>query len=122
MRPARILTFCLLPLVVGACLSTRRDPIDWGRRIAQSNCARCHAIRPEGGSPNAFAPPFRDLRNTQTPESIAATFARPGTVAPHPPMPSFAGNRSDIEDLLAYIKSVQSGPAAPLSGQDRPQH
>jgi mono/diheme cytochrome c family protein len=97
---------------LGACASERRDPLEWGRQLALANCAACHAIGSEGGSINAFAPPFRDLRKTYDLASIELTFGR-AQVNDHPPMPSFAAAPEDVSALMVYIKSVQSGPPQP---------
>jgi mono/diheme cytochrome c family protein len=99
-------------LALGACASTQQQSLDWGRQLAQGNCATCHAIAPGGGSPNPFAPAFRDLRRTYPLATIEKTFA-PGQINDHPPMPSFAMRPEDMRDLLAYIKSVQAPPNGP---------
>ena len=100
---------CVL-LALSGCVSTPQDSVDWGRRLAQSNCARCHAVGAEGGSPNAYAPEFRNLRQTYSPASIEETFAR-GSILEHPPMPHFADRSGDSRDLLNYIRSIQTTPA-----------
>ena len=101
----KLIVFPCAVLAFGACASTPEQSLDWGRSLAEANCARCHAVGPEGGSPNAFAPLFRDLRKTYSLESIERTFGR-GQIDVHPPMPSFAIRPEDLRDLLNYIKSV----------------
>ncbi len=112
MRTLQWLTTSWLILALSACASTPQDSIDWGRKLAQSNCARCHAVGAEGGSPNAFAPEFRNLRQTYSPVSIEETFRR-GSIMEHPPMPHFADQRGDGRDLLNYIRSIQTTAAKP---------
>lgn len=62
--------------------------------------------RARGRSPNAFAPPFRELRKRYAAETLNDTFM-PYTLAGHAPMPSFAMRADDLGDLLAYVQSVQ---------------
>jgi mono/diheme cytochrome c family protein len=94
-------------LSLAACADVPgRGDLAWGERLAQANCARCHAIGPAGGSPNAFAPPFRELRKRYPVETLNASF-EPYTLTGHAPMPSFAIRADDLGDLLAYVRSVQ---------------
>ena len=86
--------------------------VRWGEHIAQANCARCHAIGPAGGSPNAFAPPFRDLRRLYPVGTLNDTFT-PHTLMGHAPMPNFAMRADDMGDLLAYVRSVQAPGSEP---------
>lgn len=102
-------------LSLAGCASTPQDSVEWGRRLAEANCARCHAVGPQGRSPNAFAPEFRNLRQTHSQESIEATFAKEG-VLEHPPMPHFAHSPGDGRDILNYIETIQT-PAASPEGQ-----
>jgi cytochrome c len=113
MRTLTLLTACLLFALAG-CASTPKDSVDWGHKLAQSNCARCHAVGVEGRSPNAFAPEFRTLFQTYSLASIDETFSS-GDIAEHPPMPHFADRRGDNRDILAYIRSIQTPPV--ISGQ-----
>jgi mono/diheme cytochrome c family protein len=113
MRPFRALIVGPWVLwILSACVSTPRDSVDWGRRLAQSNCARCHAVGAQGKSPNAFAPEFRNLSQTYSRASIEETFTS-GDIAEHPPMPHFADRPDDNRDILNYIKSVQTTLAEP---------
>lgn len=113
MRPFSALTVGpWVLLALSGCVSTPQDSIDWGRRLARSNCARCHAVGAQGGSPNAFAPEFRNLRKTYSQASIEQTFVGGGIVE-HPPMPHFADRPDDIRDILNYIRSIQTPPAKP---------
>lgn len=100
-------------LLASACVDRPgAGDVKWGERIAQANCARCHAIGPEGGSPNAFAPPFRDLRRLYSVETLNGAFT-PNTLSGHAPMPNFAMRADDMGDLLAYVRSVQAPGSEP---------
>lgn len=77
-----------------------------GRRFAETNCARCHAIGAEGDSPFTPAPPFRDLAQKWQPEFLAEAFAE-GIVVGHPAMPAFELNPQEIADLIAYLNGFR---------------
>ena len=84
----------------------RGNPID-GRKLAEALCSRCHAISGSGPSPVATAPVFRNLHRTQPPEDLSAIFdgsrlAGHSTVE----MPQFSFAPDQIDDLLAYIRSL----------------
>lgn len=85
--------------------------VRWGQRIAEANCRRCHAIGLSGNSPNAFAPPLRELRKHYSAAMLNATF-KLHTLAGHAPMPNFAMRADDLGDLEAYVRSIQE-PDAP---------
>jgi mono/diheme cytochrome c family protein len=109
--PAAAVLLGLLSLA--ACAGVPRpSDVAWGRRLAQANCARCHAIGPRGSSPNAFAPPFRELRRRYPVDELNATFT-PYTLSGHAPMPDFAARADELADLLAYVRSVQEPGSDP---------
>jgi mono/diheme cytochrome c family protein len=109
----RNLALAAAALLLSACADRPgAGDLKWGEHIAQANCARCHAIGPVGGSPNAFAPPFRDLRRLYPVATLNDTFT-PNTLRGHAPMPNFAMRADDMGDLLAYVQSVQAPEAEP---------
>jgi cytochrome c len=77
-----------------------------GRDIAQANCSSCHAIGTEGNSPNPASPPFRTLSGRYPIETLAESFAE-GIFVGHPVMPEFRLETKAVDDLIAYIASVQ---------------
>jgi mono/diheme cytochrome c family protein len=81
--------------------------VNHGRQIAQRNCAMCHAIGASGDSRNPMAPPFRTLGTRYPIEMLAEALAE-GMLTGHPEMPQFQFPPKDIDDLIAYIKSVQT--------------
>jgi mono/diheme cytochrome c family protein len=81
------------------------DPVE-GRRLAEINCARCHAIGATGESAHAMAPPFRTLSRNYPVNALEEAFAE-GVLVGHPIMPEFRLEPAQIEDLLNYIQSVQ---------------
>lgn len=81
------------------------DPVEHGRTLAELNCARCHATGPEGESPAAGAPPFRTLKTKYPVDTLAESLAE-GIETGHADMPEFAFESSEIEDLLAYLRTL----------------
>jgi mono/diheme cytochrome c family protein len=82
--------------------------IEAGRAIAQRLCARCHATSGPGPSPVEQAPPFGTFGQNWPVEYLAEAFAE-GIVTGHGPvrMPAFVFEPEEIDDLLAYLESVQ---------------
>jgi mono/diheme cytochrome c family protein len=76
----------------------------------RANCARCHAVERVGASPLAIAPPFRELHRRYPVEDLAEAFAE-GITTGHPSMPEYRLAPDQIEDVLAYLRSL--GPARP---------
>jgi mono/diheme cytochrome c family protein len=53
-----------------------------------------------------MAPPFRTLSEAYPVESLSEAFAE-GILVGHPDMPEFRLEPAQINDLLAYIQSIQ---------------
>jgi cytochrome c len=102
-----------LPLVCFAvvCASTiavaQSGRAQRGFAFAQTNCSQCHAIGRVGDSPLAEAPPFRTLHTRYPIEDLAEALAE-GITTGHPSMPQFQLDPAQINDLLAYLSSIQS--------------
>ncbi|WP_235860507.1 c-type cytochrome [Roseibium suaedae] len=77
-----------------------------GRTIAEENCASCHAIGPEGESPNAEAPAFRDLSQRYPISDLEESLAE-GIVTGHNDMPEFVLQPDNINQFLGYLSSIQ---------------
>jgi cytochrome c len=85
--------------------------IERGRAYAQRHCATCHAIGRTGQSPYAAAPPFRTLHERYDVEALAEAMAE-GMIVGHGgarQMPQFVLSPAEIDDLLAYLKSLETG-------------
>ena len=80
--------------------------IERGKTFAQANCARCHAIGPDGKSPLEAAPPFRMLHQRYPVEDLQESLAE-GIMTVHPAMPQFRLEVGQIDDLIVYLKSLQ---------------
>jgi mono/diheme cytochrome c family protein len=86
-------------------------PGDPGRGMAmvEAHCSGCHATGLSGKSPYAGAPPLRDIAARGHIDDYAEAFAE-GIIVPHKGrkvMPEFVLNPREIEDLLAYLKTLQ---------------
>ena len=75
-----------------------------GSALAQSWCAGCHVIDARGGGRSADnAPPFPVIAadKSKTPDHLRQWMTRE-----HTQMPNFNLGRRDIDDLVAYIRSL----------------
>jgi mono/diheme cytochrome c family protein len=84
-----------------------------GLKIAQDNCAACHAIGPSGTSPNPLSPPFRELGRKYAIDDLQEALAE-GIVTGHPAMPQFEFTPERINDLIAYLKTIQDPAPKPV--------
>ncbi len=82
------------------------QPVAHGKRLVEANCARCHAIGRKGKSTHPEAPPFRDLHKRYPIDALAEAFAE-GIDTGHPDMPVFKMTKVQIDDVLAYLESLQ---------------
>jgi cytochrome c len=76
-----------------------------GRRLAETYCARCHAIGGDGTSALREAPPFRTIAAKGNVDALQEAFAE-GIVVGHEAMPEFELEPDQIGALLDYIKSL----------------
>jgi mono/diheme cytochrome c family protein len=103
-------------VAIGA--AAQAQSIDQGRDLARRNCAQCHAIGETGKSPNAKAPPFRELNKRHYPFDWLVMDLKAGMLRHHPAMPDMRFNTGEIDALVAYLKSIQQPVTA--SDETRP--
>ena len=80
-----------------------------GELLAQQNCSTCHAVGRTGVSPYPLAPPFRTLHQRYDVAGLAEALAE-GIVVGNTggrQMPMFVLSVGEIEDLIAYLKSLE---------------
>ena len=79
-----------------------------GLKIAQRNCAPCHAVGRTGDSTNPKSPPFRTLAQLYPLSELEETMGE-GMMVGHegPEMPMFEFRPEQIEDFIAYLGSIQ---------------
>jgi mono/diheme cytochrome c family protein len=97
------LAIAVMPLAAAAQLSPSAQR---GLTYALANCARCHSIDMVGASPFAIAPPFRDLQLRYPVESLRVSLAQ-GIRTGHQNMPEFRLDPGQIDDLIAYLKTLE---------------
>jgi len=84
------------------------DPaVDRGEKLARINCGPCHAIGATGDGPNAKAPPFRDISKKYPVKDLEEALAEGIMVGHTPDMPQWRASPAQIDDLLAFLESVQ---------------
>jgi cytochrome c len=100
---AASLPLAILPLV-SASPADAQD-IRNGRAIARQYCAECHAIGASGRSRRPAATPFRLIPQRYPVEGLEEAFGE-GISGSHKGMPDFQFDPADVDDLLAYIRSL----------------
>src|SRR5438132_10996513 len=88
-----------------------------GLTFVRTHCAQCHAIDKVSESPLAIAPPFRTL-HLKYPVSDLQRLLAQGV---HPVMPRFQFEASQVEDIMAYLKTLERSdpPNCRPSGRSR---
>jgi mono/diheme cytochrome c family protein len=81
---------------------TRGNP-DNGLRLARQWCTGCHVVEPAGRGGDV-GPPFVQVANS--PDRTAQTL-RAWLNDPHPPMPNLGLSGREIDDITAYIETLQ---------------
>ncbi len=82
------------------------QPLAHGKRLAEMNCARCHAVGSKDKSSHREAPPFRKLLKRYPIDALQEAFAT-GIETGHPDMPVFKMSQTQTADVLAYIEGLQ---------------
>lgn len=110
LRPGRLVAAGLalaLPLQAAAQTSEEKAQIARGYEYVLQNCAGCHSVEAAGDSLHIDAPPFRLIGQLYPIDHLGEAFAE-GAAVGHLDMPEFEIlDPQQIEDLLAWIKSVQ---------------
>lgn len=74
-----------------------------GKRIAERWCASCHLVTPGQAKASDGVPTFASIASRKT---FTAERLTPFLSHPHPVMPDMTLSRSEIADLVAYIRSL----------------
>ncbi len=83
--------------------------VERGRKIAERECASCHAIDRKSASPKEGAPPLRDVLGLYEADNLAYRFIE-GMRVGHDDMPLFDFDVRTADTLIAYIGAI-SGPS-----------
>jgi cytochrome c len=100
------LVLVLVLLAVAQPAAAQSGRAQRGEAFALTNCAGCHAVGRVGNSPLAIAPPFRTLHRRYPVEDLAEALAE-GITTGHPSMPEFVLDTAQIDDLIAYLKTLE---------------
>ncbi len=84
-------------------LAARAADADHGKELANQWCANCHAVTPGAKQANDQVPSFSAIAQR---DDVTAEHLRAWLQTPHPNMPSFDLARQNIEDLVAYLRSL----------------
>lgn len=108
MRVVNLSLLLTLYLVLGLGSSQRIEAanVEQGRRLALLYCAGCHAIDKVSPSPLRIAPPFRNLHQRYPVETLEEALAE-GIITGHPSMPQFQFEADQINDFIAFLKSLE---------------
>jgi cytochrome c len=77
-----------------------------GLTFVRVHCAQCHAIDVVSESPLKVAPPFRDLHLKYPIETLRRPLSE-GIIANHPSMPQFRLEADQINDVIAFMQSLE---------------
>ncbi|MBI1980965.1 MAG: cytochrome c [Methylocystis sp.] len=88
-----------------------------GAIIAKRWCASCHVVTSDQTSASADAPSFYDIARRRTDKRKLGHFL----MDPHPPMPDMHLSRKEIDDIVSYIRSLDTRPQPPAEpdGKDK---
>ncbi|MEM8825659.1 MAG: cytochrome c [Pseudomonadota bacterium] len=85
-----------------------------GKALVEAKCLRCHARDVGQASPNEAAPSFATLFTHYPPDYIAEAFAE-GVFVGHGEMPPFSFETGEIDDLVAYLNTLDQDGGEPAS-------
>jgi cytochrome c len=102
----RIAMLSLATIIFSQSAALAAPNVQRGVALARTYCAQCHAIDRVSPSPLTIALPFRDLHKKYAVEALEESLAE-GLVTGHPTMPEFRFEVDQINDFIAYLKSLQ---------------
>jgi mono/diheme cytochrome c family protein len=76
---------------------------DAGWSLARTWCSGCHIVDTSGEGTDA-APSFQSIAHDRSKDQ---TWLRAWLVAPHPQMPDLNLSRDEIDDIIAYLSSLE---------------
>jgi mono/diheme cytochrome c family protein len=78
-----------------------------GERLVARHCGACHAVGRADPSPDAAAPPLRDLGVDYPPRHLAEALAE-GIVTGHAGMPEFRFAPGEIAAIVAHLEGLSA--------------
>lgn len=95
----------LLLTGIAGYAATGRGDAGRGRELAERQCANCHAIGESDASPNAVAPPFRNLYRQYPVDALRPAFMK-GLEVGHRDMPRFVLAPQQVTDVIAFLHGL----------------
>lgn len=93
-------------LLLTANVQAQSLSVQRGLQFARTKCAHCHSINKVSPSPLPIAPPFRTLHERYPVEALEEALAE-GILSGHPDMPEFRLDPGQINDLIAFLKTLE---------------
>lgn len=103
-----ILAALLLMILMGSAAAAEvlSPAAQRGAVFVRTNCAQCHSIDKVSDSPLKIAPPFRTLHTKYPIETLRRPLSE-GVLTGHPTMPVFRLDPGQVEDIIAYLKTLE---------------
>jgi len=81
-----------------------------GAAIAKRWCANCHVVSADQKTAKVDVPTFADVARRRPDDRALSSFL----MDPHPPMPNLSLTRQEIDDVVAYIRTLDpNAPSVP---------
>ena len=107
MRHSTVRSHIAIGALLGCCIAGNAVAASRGEGLAQQWCSQCHAVSPGQQSPNPKAPTFSAIAAEPSATDYSLrVFLR----TTHATMPNFKIDPDDIDDLVAYIRSLKPTP------------
>lgn len=101
-----LLKSIVLIMLLAPTVAWSASTVERGRLLAEANCGSCHAIGRNDASRHPDALPFRRFSERYPKDALAETLTK-GVPIDHPDMPNFLATETQIDEIVAYIMSVQ---------------
>ena len=88
-----------------------------GLKISRQWCAACHVVAADQTSASVDVPTFADIARRKTEKKPLAAFL----AEPHGKMPNMSLSRAEIDDIVAYIRSLGSTGNEPTEPRKPPE-
>jgi mono/diheme cytochrome c family protein len=104
MRPVQLLPVLFLALATSGTAARAADEmaVERGKALAEEVCSLCHVVN--GGRGSDAVPSFHAI--AADPETTDARI-RGFVYEPHPQMPALQLEERQIDDLVAYLRSLE---------------
>ena len=111
----------LLALPVAVCNPALAADADNGLKLSKLWCEACHVVASDQTTASVDVPTFSDIARRKTEKKPLAVFL----AEPHGKMPNMSLSRNEIDDIVAYIRSLGPAgvePTAPKKPPDLPKN